>query len=348
MNSTVRNIRIKSVATCVPEYKLNILDNTELYKDNRKKLDKVISTTGFYIRHVIPANSSLTVSDLCYYAAEKILENEDKSSISAIIMVTQTPDLIAPATSCLMQSRLGLNESVLTFDVNQGCAGFVYGLLIASRMIDSSNRKVLLLTGNASSKIFGTGENAVKEPPIFGDGGSAVLLEYNEDDSQIFFNVGVDSSNYQALYHKNGGFRNQPTKNMFKEDGSFDYGSYMDGLGVFNFSITKVPESIREILSYAHEDTANIDYFIFHQANKAIITNIAKILDIPIEKVPYETLSKYGNLSVASIPSVLTDMGNIFNNKINKVLMSGFGIGLSWASAYLVLDKPVCYPMIYV
>ncbi len=346
MNSTVYNVKIKSIATCLPEHSVDVYDNKELYKDNRKKLEKIVNTSGFHIRHILPKGSKLTASDLCFYAAEKILQNEDRNSITAVVYVTGTPDYIL-ASSSSFQKRLNLSENILTIDMTQGCAGMVSGLLVASKLVDKNNKKVLLLVGNTLSKVYGTGEDATIDPPFHGDGGSAVLLEYSESADPIYFDAGTISDN-KVLYHLNGAFKNQPTKDMFKEDGSFNYGSFMDGLGVFQFSISKVPQSIENVLKYSKMQIEDIDYFILHQANIAIIKNIARMLDIPIEKVPYSTLPKYGNLSVDSIPSVISDLYNIFNEHKYKVLLSGFGIGLSWVSAVLTFDNVVCYPTIFI
>ncbi len=347
MNITIKNVKINSIATCLPQYCVDVYDNTELYKDNRKKLEKIVNTSGFHIRHILPKGSNITSSDLCYYAAEKILINEDRNSVKAVVFVTGTPDYILSASSSSYQKRLNLSEDILAVDMTQGCAGMVSGLLMASKLVDKENRKVLLLVGNTLSKIYGTGEDAKIDPPFHGDGGSAILLEYSEDADPMFFDTGTISDD-KVLHHPNGAFKNPPAKNMFKEDGSFDYGSVMDGLGVFQFSISKVPESINHVLEYADKKIEDIDYFILHQANIAIIKNIARMLDIPIEKVPYSTLPKYGNLNVDSIPSVISDLCDIFNKNKYKILLSGFGIGLSWASCILTFDNVICYPTIFI
>lgn len=347
MNTTIQNVRIKSIATCLPKYNVNVYDNTELYKNNRKKLEKIVETSGFHIRHILPKGSKLTSYDLCYYAADKVLENEDRSSITSVIFATGTPDYILASSSSSFQKHLCLSEQVLTVDMTQGCAGMVSGILMASKLVDKNNTKVLLLVGNTLSKVYGTGEDAKIDPPFHGDGGSAVLLEYSEDVEPMFFDAGTISDD-KVLFHPNGAFKNQPTKDMFKEDGSFDYGSFMDGLGVFQFSISKVPQSINRVLEYSDKKVEDIDYFILHQANIAIIKNIANMLDIPIEKVPYSTLPKYGNLSVASIPSVISDLCDIFNKNKHTILLSGFGIGLAWVSCILTFDNVVCYPTVFI
>ena len=345
MNCTVENVRIKSIATCLPSTTLNVFDNNELYKDNREKLEKIVKVSGFHIRHVLPKNSSITASDLCCYAAEKILQDEDRASVSSLVFVSGTPDYVLLSTSSQLQSRLNLAEHIFTLDIMHGCAGMVSGLLVASKLVTKENKKVLLLVGNTLSKIHGTGEDAKIEPPHYGDGGSAILLEYDETADPMYFNSGTKSDD--CLRHSYGGFKNPPTKEMFKEDGAFDYGSFSDGLAIFQFSISTIPNSIKELLQFAKISPEEIDYYILHQSNISTIKNIARILNIPIEKVPYSTLPKYGNLGSASVASVLTDMSDVFNNSNYKVIISGFGIGLAWTSAILTFKNVTCYPTIF-
>lgn len=345
MNCIVKNVRIKSIATCLPANSFDVFDNKELYKDNRAKLEKIVKVSGFHIRHVLPKNSNITASDLCCRAAEQLLQEEDRASISALIFVSGTPDYVLLSTSSQLQSRLNLSEHIFTLDIMHGCAGMVSGLLVASKLVSKENSKILLLVGNTLSKIHGTGEDAKIDPPYYGDGGSAILLEYDENADPMYFNSGTKSDD--CIRHSYGGFKNPPTKDMFKVDGTFDYGSFSDGLALFQFSISTIPHSIEQLLKFAKISSEEIDYFVLHQSNISTIKNIARILHIPIEKVPYTTLPKYGNLGSASIASVLTDMSDVFSNSNYKIVISGFGIGLAWTSAILTFKDVTCYPTIF-
>lgn len=348
MNYTVNNVKIKAIATCVPENSVDVFDNKELYKNNRWKLEQIVAATGFHIRHILPKNSSTTSLDLCYIAAEKVLTGIDRNLISAVIFVSNTPDYIAPTNSSIMQSKLGLSMNCLSFDMNQGCAGFLHGILTAAKFVDSNNRLVLLLAGNTLSKIYGTGEDAVNELPFYGDGGSAVLLEYNTDIDNMHFGIYNDGSQFNLSHHLNGGFRNQPSKEMFKSDSSFNYGSISDGIGMYQYFLNQVPKSINALLDYVNIDKNNIDYFLFHQSNAALIKQIARLLNLPLEQVPYSMLSKFGNLSVASIPVMITEMSDIFNMHTLKVLISSFGVGFAWGACILTFDNIICYPTIFI
>lgn len=340
-NVCVNHVKIKAVSCVVPENEMCLSDDKTLYNGNEKQLKRVIKSSGFSKRRITDSNT--TTADLCQKAAEILLTEtqEDRSSIGAVIFVTQTPDYPMPATSCLLAYKLGLTNEIAAFDVNQGCAGFVYALWIGSSLISKECRKVLLLVGDTPSKytdMFRDGS-----APIFGDAGTATLLEYDETAEPLFFNMGTDGSHFDAIISENGGFRNPPTKEKFYDDGSFQYKAKMDGMKVMEFTLNQVPESIRKVLKFANVSPSDIDWFVLHQANKIILKNVALAADLDIDKVPMETLSKFGNQSSASIPCCLCDqLSAQLKTGKHKLVFSGFGIGLSWMSCVATLDKISC------
>ena len=347
MLKTIQNVKISAIATCVPAREVDIYDNKSIYEGNLKKLNKVVKATGFHKRHILDENSHLTAGDLCIKAAEKLFENGfSKEDISAVIMVTQYPDYFGPATACVAHGILNLPQDCLAFDINQGCAGYVYGLLLATSLINKNTKKILLLVGDTATKSNGTGLDAVDDMPIFGDGGSATILEYEPQADDIIFEFGTQGKDFDAIIARNGAFRNPPTPKSIHNN-KFDYGHYMDGLKVFDFTMNIVPPSINHVMTGKNWQEKDVNYYILHQANKMILENIATSANIDVNKVLRKTLSKYGNLSCASIPSVICDEHTKFNNKQNNVVLSGFGVGLSWGSAALTLDKPLVLPIIY-
>lgn len=341
LNLNINNVSIKGLSVVVPKNELRLEDDKRLYDGNAKRLKRVMASTGFCCRRVV--DKGITSSDLCVRAAENLFKEMryNKNELQAIVFVTQTPDYYMPASASIMQERLKLSQSIATFDVNQGCAGYVYGLWIVSSLIAGGLKKVLLLVGDTLSKctdMFRDGS-----APIFGDSGSATIVEFDEKAQAIHFNIGTDGSGCEVIMAKNGGFRNVPTKDMFYESGEFKYESQMDGAKVMEFTLDKVPLSIKELLQVSNEKIENIDYFIMHQANKFILENIAINTGIPLEKMPTSTISKYGNQTCTSIPSALCDtISKELSTKAIKLLLSGFGIGLTWASCILTLDKIVC------
>lgn len=347
MIKTIKNVNITAISTCVPTKQVDIYDNKLVYNGNRKKLNKVVASTGFHKRHILEENSPVTAGDLCQKAAEKLFEaGINKDDIKAVIMVTQFPDYFGPATACVIHGNLGLSEDCLTFDINQGCTGYIYGLLVASSLINKECKKILLLVGDTPTKTIGTGLDIIDDVPIFGDGGSATILEYDEKADDIVFEIGSKGSGYDVIMCQNGAFRNPASANMIK-NGKFDYGQTMDGLKVFDFTMNIVPPSINKVMEAKKLKEEDVDYYIFHQANKMILENIAASAKINVDKVLRETLSKVGNLSCASIPSVICDEFEKFNQKDINVILSGFGIGLSWGSVVLKLNNTKVLPMIY-
>ena len=348
MLKTIKNVKISAVATCVPKLQVDVHDNKLVYGGNVKKLNKVVKSTGFHKRHILEENSPVTAGDLCKRAVERLFESGiEKEDIKAVIVVTQFPDYFGPATACVVHGHLGLSEDCLTFDINQGCTGYIYGLLIASSLINIDCKKVLLLVGDTPTKSNGTGLDMTDDIPIFGDGGSATILEYDENANDIVFEIGSKGLDYDVIIGKNGAYRNPPRPDMFDKNGKFDYGQKMDGLKVFDFTMNIVPPSINKVMEAIKIKEEDVDYYVFHQANRMILENIATSASIDVNKVLRETLSKLGNLSCASIPSVICDEYEKFNQKEVNIVLSGFGIGLSWGSVALTLNKPKVLPIIY-
>lgn len=272
MQTLVKNVNIAGIATCVPERQVDVFDNKNIYSGNIKKLNKVVNGTGFHKRHVLKENSKVTASDMCQKAAEELIKatNINKNEIAAVVMLTQYPDYFEPATACVLHGKLGLSENCLAFDINQGCAGYVYALLVCSKLVNNACRKILFLCGDSCSRAIGTQEDVVDDMPIFGDGGCATILEYDENAAPIYFDLGTQGEKYKAIIFNNGGFRNPPVKERFLPNGRFDYGSAMDGLGVFEFTMNTVPTSINNIMNFAEISDEQVDYYVLHQANKMI------------------------------------------------------------------------------
>lgn len=342
LKSKLENVKIKGISVSVPKKELCLIDDETLYNGDKKQLKRVMASSGFNKRRVVDQDT--TASDLCEAAAQRLINDMgiDKNTIDGVILVTQTPDYHMPATACVLHKKLGLKKECAAFDINQGCAGYVYGLWVASMMINSGCKRVLLLVGDTSSKVT----DMFKEhnsAPIFGDAGSATLIDFDSEAKDIFFDIGTDGTGFDSIISTNGAFRNPPKKDDFYEDGEFKYNAKMDGLRVFNFTLEEVPPSIKSVMDFANVKTENIDYFVLHQANKFILENIAATVDIPLDKVPSETLSKYGNQSCTSIPAAICDMlSEEVRTKALKLLLSGFGIGLSWISIVVDIEKIYC------
>ena len=305
------------------------------------KIRLVIESSGFLKRRVSEQN--VTASDLCFEAAENLFCNTGikRDDIDALLFIGCTPDYLMPATAYVLHKRLELNRDCVVMDIPQACSGYVMGLYQASLLLSGGCKKVLLLVGDAFSKFSDMFNNHTA--PVFGDAGSASVIEYDENAAPVYFNIYSDGQNYNALMCKNGGFRNPPKPDMFYEDDSFKYEAGMDGGRIFEFTIQNIAPSITELLQFAKADKDNIDYFVMHQANKFILQNIARQIEIPEEKMPMSTLTEYGNQCGASIPCCIADtlQDKVSGRKLTCVL-SGFGVGLSWANAIVEFDKIHC------
>jgi 3-oxoacyl-[acyl-carrier-protein] synthase-3 len=347
--------KISGIVTVVPSNFRLIDDEVDtLYNGDIKQIERIKKSIGLNKRHILKGNS--TTADLCELAANKLLDGMqiDRSTIDAIITVTQTPDYFQPSTSAYLHGRLDLGQNCATFDVNQGCSGYVYGLWLGFMMLQTNScENVLLLAGDTLSKVVNQADSNVAT--LFGDGASATLIQKSPMGTNSYFTIHSNGKKFDTIIQPKGAFR-VPSKREINDDRILDEVSdkrtlenlYMDGAEVFNFSIMTEPVAIKEILEISNSTEEEIDYIVFHQANKYIISNIARRLKFPLEKAPSETTGKYGNQSSASIPCTICDAlrEEVSSKKLNVVL-SGFGVGLSWATCKLELDKIYCSEVIF-
>ncbi|MDL2291244.1 ketoacyl-ACP synthase III, partial [Desulfovibrio sp. OttesenSCG-928-F20] len=295
------------------------------------------------------APDGVTASDLCIQAAERLFGERtiDPETIDAVIFVTQSADYPVPASAFLQQKALGISQDCAVFDVNLGCSGYVYGLWLASCMIESRARKrILLLAGDAGFRLDPANRIVA---PIFGDAGTASLLEFKEDASPLSFSLGSDGNGYEAIIRPGGGARIPHLPETATEDGYLkkitDTGgnpwmvggfgnTWMDGMAVFDFTMSVVPEHIRQHMAHKDLESAQLDYLILHQANKQVVENVAAATGFIAEQTPWETLSKFGNQACASVPCVICDQLKpaCDANERLHLLLCGYGIGLSWGS----------------
>jgi len=343
------NGKITGIVTTIPQIKKCIDDDIDLYGGNVKQIERIKKTIGLKERYVV--DEKTTSADLCEYAAKRLLNDIkiNRKKIDALIFVTQTPDYFQPATAAYLHGQLDLPTYCTAFDVNLGCSGYVYGLWLAYMMIETKScENVLLLAGDTISRCINPKDRSVAL--LFGDAGSATLIQKTEVENPTFFSLNTDGKGYDFLIIPAGAFRlpksEYTAKEIMDNDGNIRSleNLYMNGAEIFNFSIKVEPAAIKEMLEFSQKTQKDIDYIIFHQANKYIISNITRRLDFPMEKVPCNTVEKYGNQSCASIPSTICDSikDKIIHGK-KTVIMSGFGVGLSWASCLTTLDKVYCY-----
>lgn len=337
----IKNISIKGISACVPSKEEKIAD---IYKWDGAS--NFIESTGIAARR--HADDSMTSADLCISAAENLMEDLswNKADIEVLVFVTQTPDYILPATSCVIQQRLGLSKGCYTLDISLGCSGWVYALsVIAALLQNGTIRKGLLLAGDTVTKLCSPEDKSTY--PLFGDAGTATALEYDESSRGIKFVFNTDGKGYETIICRHGGYRmpvNEESLEMTNFSESISRRGVdleLDGMDVFSFGISKAPKSVKQLCEHFAIDKDAVNLFTFHQANKMMNEMIRKKLKVEEEKVPY-CMEEFGNTSCASIPLALVtrERENLINNRL-KHIACGFGVGLSWGFAYFETDKIV-------
>lgn len=340
MNTEIQNTRIDAVYAGVPSNEVFTSDYSLFSPDEARLFTK---NTGIHSRRVAP--HGVTCSDLCYIAAESLLADFDVAQeIDLLIFVSQSPDYFLPATAILLQERLGLSDSCMAFDISLGCSGYVYGLQVVGQFIQSGAvRKALLLVGDKST--ISTAYQDKSTYPLFGDAGSATLISFSTDSSPWFINSGSDGSGKNSIIIEGGHSRNPYgtySEELVDYDGKFHSKSHLhlEGLDVFNFALNRVPQSIQETLQCAGKSMDAIDYLVFHQANGLITKTLARKLNVPLERC-LTSIENFGNTSSASIPLTLVSHGDDLCGRTDlSLILSGFGVGFSWASLFLNTDFP--------
>lgn len=341
------NIKITAVSAAVPSQIVKVDDFAEQF--GKEYVDKFKESTGIYQFRKSLENQ--TASDLCFSAAENIINKRciDRNEIGAAIFVAHSTDYRRPATACVLHKRLRLNQDCVSFDINLGCSAFVYGLqVICSLMQNSTINKALLLVGETLTKMTNPKDKSVCM--LFGDGGSAILLEKEKCSDGIKGVLKTDGEGYQAIIAPAGGFRNMHAthEDFVWDDGNIRnlYNTIMQGENVFSFTISEVPRTIKEFLQITNTNIDNYDCLAFHQANQFITKMIAKKIKANNSKMPL-CLNKYGNPSAPAIPLVICDTyGDLDDNKELQFLMCGFGVGLSWGVCSASINVSNIYPII--
>lgn len=328
-------VKITNIEYYLPE---KILTNNQLAKEfSGWSPDKIEKKVGIRERHIVKEDE--TALDLALEAAEKVLKNYDKDKIDFLLFCTQSPEYYLPSGACILQDRLGLKTDIGAFDYNLGCSGFVYGLALAKSLINSKiATNILLITSETYTKYIHPKDKSNKT--IFGDAAAATIIERSEHGKIGEFIFGTDGGGYNNLIVPNGGLRNRYNINAKEiDDGSgsirTDNNLYMNGPEIFNFTIKAVPKVVSETLKKNNTTLDEVNYVIFHQANKYMNEYLRKKTGIPKEKY-YLNLLYTGNTVSATIPIAIKDsLDNKLIKKDDKVLLVGFGVGYSWGGTII-------------
>lgn len=340
--SHFNNVKVSGMLCVVPDKELNIDDELEFYDNNPKKLERNKKILGLGTRHVVP--EGITASDLCEEAAKLLIDkmNINKEEIDTLIMVSINHDYNGNSDACIIQGNLGLSEECACFDMSGlGCTDVVYGLWVAHSLIQSgASKKCLLLEGSTSSLISDIRNR--NSNMLFGDAGSAILLEHSKEEIPSYFHLKSRGKDWKKITTPAGGFKLPVRKDIIDVEVKDNEGniirlwdSVMRGTDVFKYAIETAPESIDKVLSYANLNREDIDFFAIHQANGQIIKTIINHAALPVEKASYETFSKYGNCGGTSVLVNFCDQ--MYGKNYSDILFVSFGVGLSTGSCILNL-----------
>ncbi len=338
-NVVLKDVQIAAISCAAPTNQTDSQDYVEHFGEKRVK--RFVKTTGVRKRYL--GNGKQTAADFCCVAARNIFSQTDirPEDVGVLIYLTQNPDYQTPSTAFIIQKRLGLSKECVCFDINMGCTSFIHGISVAGPMLMAGAGKVaLVMMGDARLPHFVTDDTS--ETMMFGEAGAVVALKKAR--GEIPINLYSDGYHFDWIMNPYG-------ERMRKGNGEFDLATffdYMDGGQVFNFAVSRVPEAVRAFCKEQNRDLDEFDSVIFHQANVFILKHIANELGLAQEKVAI-SMDRYGNTNGASIPVTIVDYVNNTPNlpKELNLLISGFGIGLSWGVMSICIDPVNVLPMCF-
>jgi 3-oxoacyl-[acyl-carrier-protein] synthase-3 len=337
-NFSFTGVGILGLSAAVPANVIHNRTYTQYF--SASEAAEIVEKTGIEERRFAP--EGMCSSDLCQAAAHRLIEDMgiSKDDIGVLVFVSQTPDYRMPATSVLLQHRLGLSKNTMAFDINLGCSAFVYALSVVYSLIEKGTVKyALLLDGETRSRVYHPKDRRVAY--LFGDGGVAALIGKHDKFGKSTFSLQTDGSREDLIKIKAGGYRFPSSPETLAERVVDEYGNIstdehatMNGGDVFNFLLAEIPPHFKKLLEIAEVDKDAIDFFVFHQANNFMNGYLSKKLKLPPEKVP-SSIARFGNTSSVSIPLTIVSQLKGKLNGTNTLLLSGFGVGMSWASAII-------------
>ena len=346
----IKNVALRGVTGTVPNNPKTTMD---LGLFTQEEADTFDNTVGIKKRYV--ATDDICASDLCYDAAERLIESLgwEKDSIDVLLFESVCPDYKTPPTSGIMQARLGLPTTTFVMDIPMGCCGCIYAINIAGNLLTNGNvKRALLLVGDTATRMGSPRDKS--RVPLFGDCGTALALEYDPAAEEIVIDFNTLGSGYEALMTPHGGFRHPITPQSFEYE---DFGNgivrapkdtLINGMDVFAFAISRPPVSIKKVMQQYDLNTDNVDYFLIHQANKLIVDRIVKKLKVPLEKTPYD-LQEFGNLGGCSIPMLMTyNLKEELTTRPLTLVCSAFGLGLTWGTMVMRTQRMIVESVNYI
>jgi len=346
MNLFFENKQITGLLTVVPRHEQTFIEDMSGFNFPEARSRKLMEVMG-YDKHRLVGSSDVCVSDLVVFGLQHLFEQNllAQDDFDALVLVTQTPDYQMPPTSNVVQGQLQLKQDLICIDINQGCAGYIIGLMQAFLLLEQrSIRKVVLVNADILSRK--TSSKDRNSYPLIGDAAAISIIERDPAGGAIHANIKMDGLRHQALMIPAGGMRLPHSVETAKlqdvGDGNLRAQDHlcMDGSAVFNFVQNEVPAMISALMEYAGISSEEIDWYLFHQPNRFMLQKLADKMNVPYLKMPMNIVEQYGNSSGVTIPMVMTANLREFLVKDKAlVCLAGFGVGLTWGSMLLRLGN---------
>lgn len=339
--SDARRLRLRDVAVHLPE---QVVTNEDLHREHPDwDVRRVAERAGVLSRRI--AAPGETALDLAVKACQALFERNPglRDRVDGLIFCTQTGDYVMPPNACVLHRALDLPDAVFAVDTNLACSGFVYSLALAEGLVLAGTcRDVLVVTADTYSKLIHPGDRGART--LFGDGAAVTWVDASEDGTGIVdLLCETSGKGFESFWVPAGGMRRPSTPETRRETTNTsgnvrtDEHIHMDGMGVLSFVTSKVPGHVQRLLARNGLTAADIDLFVMHQASKLALDALTRALKAPPDRV-FRHLEHVGNTVSSSIPISLAEATRAGRApRGSKVLLCGFGVGLSWASALLQL-----------
>jgi 3-oxoacyl-[acyl-carrier-protein] synthase-3 len=343
MNFTFRNKRISGVLVVVPANERTFVEEMKNYNFPEARSLKLKEVMGYDRRRLV--EPGVCVSDMAVFGLQNLFDRGllKPDDIDALLLITQSPDYFMPATSSIIQGRLGLKQDMLCLDVNQACAGFVLGLIQAFMFLEQESvRKVVLINADVLSRKTSPKDRNIY--PLVGDAAAITVIERDTQDSVIHATVKMDGTRNDALMIPAGGMRlpSSVETAVLEDVGDNNLRAKdhlrMDGSAIFNFVQTEIPPLIQGLLDRVGVSMDAIDYFLCHQPNRFMLQKLADKMKVPHSKMPNNVVERFGNSSGSTIPTAIAiNVADKVTNGHIQACLAGFGGGLTWSAMLMRL-----------
>lgn len=345
MNLQFQGVRIHGIQLVLPAREVSFDSEASSYNFSPQQSGKLKSVMGFDRRRIVAED--MTCSDLVVAGFEALSRDGllDLDELDALIVVTQTPDYLIPGTSYVIHGRVGMRQDMLCLDINQGCAGFVVGLMTAFSLLNQKGiKKLALVNADVVSRLVAPTDRNSR--PIIGDAASITIVEATSNSDVIYGNIKVDGSGWDALMVPAGGMKIRPSAETAIPTVDANGNAraldnlVMRGDAVFNFVMQEVPPMIQSLLDDAKAEISQVDSFVFHQPNPFMLKKLAEKLGVSQDRMPIDLVPNFGNSSGVSIPAVLcTSFDEAYFEELRLMCFAGFGVGLTWGSLLVPMNN---------